>query len=293
MSPIPVAPTRSSRSDPFSSLSPSCRPRKKKNIEFSQQIPCDIPSTAICSGPENRPLCTQKGPTASLTQTTDNAFQAASEALQAKHMAPEIISVLDSIVEKAEKWHNCWLDHVPMKINCIDKTTVEVTPEIALEEIKFELGVVPKRVTRTKKSISNPGPVGSMIVSFASPVRAFRLFSTSTIARMIKRTPRITQCNRCWGFHDQRTCNRDNKCPRCASKNHKLCQGTPKCFNCRGPHATSDLNCPAKSIIRRGIIIHPSRTEIAKFRAAGETAWNIANPQILAQTRTYNLPSSC
>ncbi|POS82206.1 hypothetical protein EPUL_006164 [Erysiphe pulchra] len=251
MFPIPVTPTRSLRSDPFSSPSPSCRQRKKKNIEFSQQIPCDIPSTANCSGPENRPFFTQKVPTASLSQTTDDAFQAVSEASQAKHTvlttiskaldqaiqssketapsyaivastlpklpppirlvgsqprirtgqrlkaldnttdnrifvrlpeghasrqhhihavkaaltqklglngrpikgiqhvksgltilpadpnqaaqilekAPEITSVLGDIVEKAEKWHNYLLDHVPMKINCIDKATVEVTPK--------------------------------------------------------------------------------------------------------------------------------------------------------------------
>lgn len=217
----------------------------------------------------------------------------ANQAAQILEKAPEITAVLGGTVEKAEKWHNYLLDHVPMKIKSIDKTTVEVTPEIALEEIKFELGVVPKRVAWTKKSVSNPGQVGSMIVSFASPVRPFRLFSTSTISRILKRSPRITQCNRCWGFHDQRTCNRDTKCSQCASKNHKFCQGIPKCCNCRGPHATSDLNCPARPIIRRGIIIHPTRPEIAKFRAAGEIAWNIANPQIVAQAQTNNLPSSC
>ncbi|POS84112.1 hypothetical protein EPUL_004316, partial [Erysiphe pulchra] len=83
----------------------------------------------------------------------------ANQAAQKLEKAPEITAALGGIIEKAEKWHNYLLDHVPMKINCFDKTTVEVTPEIALEEIKFELGVVPKRIAWTKKCISNPGQV--------------------------------------------------------------------------------------------------------------------------------------
>ncbi|POS81663.1 hypothetical protein EPUL_006483, partial [Erysiphe pulchra] len=207
--------------------------------------------------------------------------------------APEITAVLGGTVEKAEKWSNYVLDHVPRSINCIDGSSVKLTPEMALDDIKFEIGVSPKRVAWTKRSLLNSEQEGSMVVSFASPVRAFRLFSTSTIARNIKRTPKVTQCNRCWGFHDQRKCNRDTKCPQCASKDHKSCQGIPKCCNCKGPHTALDGNCPAKPIIRRGLIIHPTRTEMARFCAAGETAWKIANPQTQAQSQATNFTSSC
>ena len=185
------------------------------------------------------------------------------------------------------------LDYVPKKIKCIDGSTVEVTPGLALEDIQFETGTTPKRVAWTKKSLLNPAQEGSMVVSFASPVRGFRLFSTSTVARLIKGTPKINQCNRCWGFHDQRKCNRDAKCPQCASKDHVSCQETPRCCNCRGPHNASDSNCPAKPIVRRGITFHPTRIESARFRAAGETAWKLANPQIAAQAQATNLSSSC
>ncbi|POS82087.1 hypothetical protein EPUL_006583, partial [Erysiphe pulchra] len=99
MSPIPVTPARSSRSDPFST-SPSCRPRKKKNIEILQKTPCAISYTITLSGTVRDPiLLTQDGPQASLTQTTDAAFDSASKALQAKHTVLYSISrALDHVI---------------------------------------------------------------------------------------------------------------------------------------------------------------------------------------------------
>lgn len=217
----------------------------------------------------------------------------ASQATLLLEKAPEITAVLGGTVEKAEKWQNYVLDYVPRKLPAIDGTIVEITSEMALEEVKFETGVLPKRLTWTRKSLEEPGQKGSIVVSFDTPVRPFRIFGTSTLSRHINRGPRVSQCNRCWGFHDQRKCNRDIRCLQCASKDHTTCQGPPKCCNCRGPHSARDTNCPAKPIVRRGVIIYPTRAESARFRAAGDKAWKIANPEVAPHAQTINTTSQC
>ncbi|POS82650.1 hypothetical protein EPUL_005716 [Erysiphe pulchra] len=63
----------------------------------------------------------------------------ADQAAKILEKAPEITAVLGGTVEKAEKWFNYVLDFVPLMIKCIDESTVKVTPEMALEDIKFEI----------------------------------------------------------------------------------------------------------------------------------------------------------
>ena len=84
------------------------------------------------------------------------------------------------------------LDCVPRKLPAIDGTVVEITTEMALEEVKFETGVLPKRLTWTRKSLEEPGQKGSIVVSFDTLVRPFRVFGTSTLSRYINRGPRVS-----------------------------------------------------------------------------------------------------
>lgn len=131
----------------------------------------------------------------------------ADQAANILEKSPEILAAIGFTFEKAGKWFNYVLDYVSHLIKCIDGSTVKATPELALDNIKLEIGFLPKRVGWRKKSLLNPDQGGSMAVSFASPDRALGLFRTSTIARNIKCALLITQFKRCLGFHGQRKCN--------------------------------------------------------------------------------------
>lgn len=50
----------------------------------------------------------------------------------------------------------------------IDGFTVKVSPEIALEDIKFEISVLQKGITWTQKSILNAEQESLIVVSFTS-----------------------------------------------------------------------------------------------------------------------------
>ncbi|RKF96021.1 hypothetical protein GcM1_031002, partial [Golovinomyces cichoracearum] len=129
---------------------------------------------------------------------------------------------------------------------------------------------------------------------FPSTLRSVHSVSSLRVHLVvINRGPRVSQCNRCWGFHDQRKCNRDIRCRQCASKDHTTCQGPPKCCNCRSPHSEYYKDCPAKPMDQRGVIIYPTRAESARFRAAGDKAWKIANPQVVPHAQTINTTSKC
>lgn len=199
-----------------------------------------------------------------------------------------ITSVLGGKVEKAEEWMTYVVDHVPRKLHSLDGKEIMVTVESVRKEVEAVTGSVPTRVAWSRKTIENPMPIGSIVASFTTDVRPFRLFGTSSVARPIIKTPKPTQCPKCWAYHDARTCNYEKKCKQCNSTEHTDCQGPPRCANCKGPHAADNNSCPARPVVRRGKITHLSRSELRKIRQAGHRAWLLLNPNTTTPTATLN-----
>ncbi|POS87221.1 hypothetical protein EPUL_002404 [Erysiphe pulchra] len=179
--------------------------------------------------------------------------------------AQAISSILGGSVEKAEQWMTYVVDHVPRKLQSLN--------DPAWKEVKSATGCTATRIAWTRKTLENPMPIVSIVVSFTTEVRPFRLFGTSSVARPIIKTPKPTECPKCWAYHDDRICNYEKRCKQCNSTEHTDCQAPPRCTNYKDPHAADKNSCPARPVVRRGKITYLSRSELRKIRQAGHRAW--------------------
>ena len=204
----------------------------------------------------------------------------------------EITATLGGIVEKAEQWHTYIIDHVPRKLHSLDGTRWNVTEDYAREEVQSVTGFTPVKIAWSRKSNENLAPTGTIVASFKQSIRPFRIFCTSSIARKITKSPRPSQCPKCWGFHDARICNQEPKCKQCGTTGHLSCQAAPKCSNCKGPHPADESYCPARPVVRGGIIRPLTQPELKRIRQAGHRAWQLVNPSTHA-TETPSAPTQC
>ena len=170
------------------------------------------------------------------------------------------------------------MDHIPRNLCSLDGSRWEITPERALEEIQSITVATPVRVAWTRKSLENSAPTGSIVASFLHTVHPFILFGSSSVSHQIVKTPRPTQCPKCWGYHDARLCNHEQRCKQCSSKGHSSCEASSRCTNCHGPHSATEKYCPARPIVKGGRIIHLTKSELKQIRQAGHHAWKLVDP---------------
>jgi hypothetical protein len=97
--------------------------------------------------------------------------------------------------------------------------------------------------------------------------------------------PRIQQCKRCWGFHNERTCTRKVRCRLCSSKEHaeeghihlgpaiSSCNCPNRCTNCRGPHSADDIGCPIRPYYCEGAIQHKTKTQKEAIQKSQSAAY--------------------
>jgi hypothetical protein len=76
-----------------------------------------------------------------------------------------------------------------------------------------------------------------------------------TNAQPLYRRVRTMQCNRCWKWHNPRSCARNPRCRLCGSTQHtedghtNHCTAAaphtcpPRCLHCHGPHPADDSHC--------------------------------------------------
>lgn len=275
--------------------------RKQDNRIFIR-LPEDHPSRthhvfAIKSALTGK-LDLEEGPIKSVQKVkTGLAIVPTSEKQAEKIMekADIVNSVLGGRLEKAEEWLTYVVDHVPRRMHTLDGSCIEISPEAAREEARLATGQTPVRTAWTRKSIENPAPTGSIVISFTKKVRPFRLFGTSSLSHQIVKTQKPSQCTKCWGYHDARLCNYEIRCKQCSSKGHSTCQEPPRCANCHGPHSAEERYCPARPSVRGGRMIHLTQPELKRVRQAGQRAWTLVNPNTLATSATENSTglSSC
>jgi hypothetical protein len=116
-------------------------------------------------------------------------------------------------------------------------------------------------VTETTTSASNTNTISSSwFINFPEeskaelPVR-LSLFGMITNAQPLSRKVKTMQCNRCWKWHNPRSCARNPRCRLCGSTQHteeghtNQCTTTdphtcpPRCLHCHGPHPADYDQC--------------------------------------------------
>lgn len=192
--------------------------------------------------------------------------------------AQAITTTIGGTVEKAEEWYTYIIDHVPRSLDSLDGKRWRITEEYAREEVQAVTGTTPTKVAWSRKTMENFSTTGTIVAHFKQPMRPFRLFCSSSMARKLVKSPRPTQCSKCWGFHDARTCNHEQRCKNCSVVGHSFCQAAPRCSNCKGPHSAEERYCPARPTTRNGTIRHLTQSELKRIRQAGHRAWLLVNP---------------
>ena len=183
------------------------------------------------------------------------------------------------LVERGSHWVSYRITNVPRQIG-----HHQVTPDAMIRQVTQVIGVTPVSVTETKHSASNPTlPYTCWFVNFpeGSPVslvpRQPRLFGVVATATFLPRKSATIQCNRCWMWHNARSCAR---LPRCrlwgstkhSEEGHSNCCDTPtphlcppRCVHCFGPHPADSIDCPLRP--RAGN--PPTRVLRSELRASG------------------------
>ena len=91
------------------------------------------------------------------------------------------------------------------------------------------------------------------IISFLAPVRPFRLFNTSDLAKEINKKPAISRHDPgCQSFCNPARCVRYARCSNCGTRKDQHpgpsgvnCTEKPRCANCHGPFPAGHDSCPA------------------------------------------------
>ncbi|POS82851.1 hypothetical protein EPUL_004811, partial [Erysiphe pulchra] len=140
----------------------------------------------------------------------------------------------EATVERQETWKTFVIGPIPKTIRDLDG--IHNTMEGPLqEELAF-----------------NEEPYGYIRICVPE-IRAdkfpsrLRIFGEAVSVQRIRQRNEITVCDKCFGFHATRVCARSKKCGTCGADAHNgTCPFGPRCLNCRGPHSSNDVSCPAR-----------------------------------------------
>ena len=158
--------------------------------------------------------------------------------------APDISA---QIVEKRQEWYTYAVQGCPRRFNNIFGEAIDDEKAIR-DEVATQTGQTPERVI-TAKQDSDQRPIRTLIISFAKEVKHYwRLFDTTSYARLIVKTNPPKQCDNCWDYHSRYSCGRQARCKNCGKTGHvqDTCTATQQCANCHGPHAVDFPQCPAR-----------------------------------------------
>jgi hypothetical protein len=156
------------------------------------------------------------------------------------------------------------------------KTHSGIAPTQTLlpQEVESSAGQKATHIAISKRD-DGTSSLASYIVSFATkPRHGFRLFNSDP-ARELKYKPRISQCERCWGYHNTRDHIGRSKCRTCGKTHTDMsseCQEAQSCANCRGPHDPAITDCPLRPKIRNGTVVRATKEQAQAARRLGQMA---------------------
>ncbi|EED14697.1 polymerase, putative [Talaromyces stipitatus ATCC 10500] len=203
------------------------------------------------------------------TKTRFALYPATMEALSTLEAQKEVISTYfgNCQVERSARWISYRVTNLPRKIGQITNgqySMIPVDPATLSTEIAEQTGYRPISVSETTASAANVNsPSSSWFINFSEDSKAslstwLRLFGTITNARFLTRKVTIIQCNRCWKWHNARSCARSPRCRLCGLSEHieeehnNSCSTPnpycypPRCFYCHGPHPADFTDCPLR-----------------------------------------------
>ena len=178
-----------------------------------------------------------------------------------------------------ERWVNYALQGVTSSYRNFAGQSIPITNNMVFDEAFSQTGTYPTSCRASRHGTQEDGRI-TWIVSFTSPVRAFRLFGQSEYAKVIRKNPPITLHNPgCLGYCKIANCTRATRCHKCSKTiaSHEgphgdNCTDTPRCANCHGPFEASHPSCPAAPSRVNGRIIRPTKKLLANIRQAGQRA---------------------
>lgn len=168
------------------------------------------------------------------------------------------------LIERASPWISYRISNVPRRFGTTNEnlqlSLEPVTTFAVSDAITAAAGTPPISVTPSRDNDAQPdSPTTSWIVRFEDEhiifPRVLYLFGYRTTSRILPQRSAVTQCTRCWLWHNSRVCSAPTRCRLCGSSNHteqehkNLCAGPsehtcpPKCIHCHGPHPADFTKC--------------------------------------------------
>ncbi|KKO96418.1 hypothetical protein THAR02_11481 [Trichoderma harzianum] len=186
-------------------------------------------------------------------------------------------------IEEACTWKVLLVRGVPKTYT--DLSGTHPTDALIPEEARVRAGAKNPPAACRKAPFGESPDTCCYFISFKEDVKpGFRLFSSSLPAETRVQPPRVTQCPRCFGFHNPRNCTRTERCRKCGKPSYRHddtmanCSSPPQCANCNGPHTADSLKCPARPVVRNGEKVQITRTQLQAIRELGQQEYNKANP---------------
>ncbi|KHJ34561.1 hypothetical protein EV44_g4000 [Erysiphe necator] len=172
----------------------TARTRKRDNRIFVR-LPENHPSRAHHVHAVKSALVNKLGPEGAIVKTIQKVKLGLAIVPAYGKQAEQILKnsqVFTSVLggaEKAEKWLTYVIDHVPRKPIPLDDESWDVTEDDALAEVQSITSLLPTKVVWSKKTLENPLPLGAIVSHFKQATNPFRLFGTSSMARLIIKSP--------------------------------------------------------------------------------------------------------
>lgn len=194
-------------------------------------------------------------------------------------------------LERSTRWTSYRACNIPRKIGLFHENLglhqTPVTSEMLIAEV-FELtGLKPVAVSPTPASLSSPADfTTSWFINFPGdhpallPTRLC-LFGAMATIKFLPPRNRTTQCDRCFLWHNSRSCARAPKCRRCGSTEHLEADHSnrcatpsphecpPRCLHCHGPHPADAITCPLRPNPKSA---RKTKSQLTEIRAAGAAA---------------------
>ena len=173
-----------------------------------------------------------------------------------KHAEAVASTLGAATAEQASHWRTVAIYDCPRRLRTLAEDGKTMTTRDLQEvELAGELATVfnapPKRLFWARNGTT-------LVVSFLATElptlpRDPYLFCTRVQLRELPRKQRSAQCTRCWAFHREEHCGRQQVCKVCTSREHtthptekEACRCPPRCANCAGPHLSDSPACPLR-----------------------------------------------
>ena len=230
--------------------------------------------------------------------SSTSLFQARAQISKALDGAP---------IEQEQKWHSYIIPNVARSF--VDYTgEVQVISDQQMEdEIATQFGFKVEKAHWARSAINAASGTVVLAVQENTADRVPAWISLFGTRRPIIRksdNPRVSQCQNCWDYHNQKSCTRKPRCRLCGSREHTEaghvhdgpkspdCDCPQRCTNCRGPHPANDLGCPLRPYCSNGSIQRKTKSEMENIRKAQSVAfYNKQTKRNCAQKSNPSVPS--